>query len=142
MNSERGPNGFVKFLNTNVPSTIVGNFYYGASSLQEEDDEPVNPDKPIYCLTAKENDSDAGSTLTVKRDDEGKIIGATIIRDQPFVLKTTQYSSVDSFGVFYFSTKLELDLRDPDNPKIAGVDMSYGGNKQGPLFKAEEKNPK
>ncbi len=142
MNSERGPNGFVKFLNANVPSTIVGNFYFGSSSLQEEDDEPVNPDKPIYCLTAKENDSEAGSTLTVKRDDKGNIIGATIIRDQPFVLKTIQYSSVDSFGVFYFSTKLELDLRNPDNPQIVGVDMSYGGNKQGPLFKAEEKNPK
>jgi hypothetical protein len=33
-----------------------------------------------------------------------------------------------------FSTKIELDLRDPDNPQILDVDMRYGGNKMGTDF--------
>ena len=100
----------------------------------EEDDEPIDPNKPIYCLTAKGGAIESGSTLEVKKDNEGKIIGATIVRDQPFTLKVNQYSSVLSYGEFLFSTKIELDLRDPDNPQILDVDMRYGGNKMGTDF--------
>ena len=132
MNSDRKPDGTIDYLHAKVPNSFIGNFNL-AMSL-EEDDEPIDPNKPIYCLTAKGGAIESGSTLEVKKDNEGKIIGATIIRDQSFTLKANQYSSVLSYGEFLFSTKIELDLRDPDNPQILDVDMRYGGNKMGTDF--------
>ena len=50
---------------TNSPlySKFIGNFNL-AMSLEE--DEPIDPNKTIYCLTAKGGTIESGSTLEVK----------------------------------------------------------------------------
>ena len=140
MNEERDPDGIIKSLKAKVPDAIPGKFDYGLGLDRDELDLPVDPNKPVYFMeaTSQGGTTDGGNTLEVKRDDDGNIIGATIKRDQGFRLKSNQYGEGYSLGKFYFSTKIELDLRDPDNPQILDVDLSYGGKKIGTDFGVKE----
>lgn len=136
MNEDRDPDGIIKSLNAKVPDAIPGKFDYGLGLDMDELDVAVDPNKPVYYMeaTSQGGTTDGGNTLEVKRDDDGNIIGATIKRDQCFKLKSNQYGEGYSLGKFYFSTKIELDLRDPEKPQILDVDLSYGGKKIGTDF--------
>lgn len=129
----------VNALKVKIPDSFVGDLTLPGFNLDDEDQE-INPDKPVYNFKGQDVQKEsAGYTLEVQKDNEGKIIGATIINERTYLLSDDDIAPGLDFGKFYYSLKIDVDLTNPDEPKVVNSSLSYGGEQKGFTFETEEK---
>ena len=138
LKSSRAPNGFNNLLNVKIPDSFIGKLTPNFNYL--EDYEQQDPNRAMYDLKANPvEDEDCGYNLEVTKDDSGKIIGATIIKDSGYYLVDNDNAEGSRFGHFFYTVTLNLDLSDPDKTRVTSSELSYGGERKGTTFVPEDK---
>ena len=133
-------NGIDPVTKVRIPDYYVSHLTLNRSFLTDE--EKNDPNKPMYYLKPVPYDKDdCGFNLEIKRDVSGNITGATLIKDSCYNLQDSGVDVFKTFGYFVSSVKFEIDLKDPENPKITSTELSYGGDKKGIPFETRKENP-